>query len=538
MGGVPGCSVEHYIIKMLHFILGNMDGDKDAAVVAVPVDYSKAFNRMLHSNIITILSDLKPQIPTCAIRLIKSYLTQRSMCMRYKGATSSFQSCPGGGPQGGLLTGLLFCLQVRKAGSPCPKAGMELYAERRDHPGLEGGPGSPSSVEVEIGQDGQEDITTQRMAVETEPELEVETISAPSMEAETESGLDKERTSSSWMEGEKEPQLEEETPPAPWMESEPAMDPGLIGERTAAPGMEERTEPQLQLCNQTDKTHKKSFVDDLTLLEKISLKSLLEDKQIIGPQPYHGRFNLTHPPSKSILQHLVRYTKENHMLLNSKKTKCMPFNNSMKRDFIPKLSVEEGTYLEVIYRIKLVGLVLTSDLSWKEHVIYTTGRVNKVLWQLIRFKQQGADMEKLVTFYTLKIRSILMFGSVCFHYSLTKEQSRRLELQQKRSLACILGSEYKSYSQALSLTSLPRLDTLREEACTKWALKAQTNPHHSDLFPINPSTVETRHRRKFKEYKCKGSKFYNSAIPAMVRALNTHYLKNEKQTSPPSTSLI
>ena len=56
MGGVPGCSVEHYIIKIIHFILGNMDGDNNAVVVAVPVDFSKAFNRMLHSNIIKILS--------------------------------------------------------------------------------------------------------------------------------------------------------------------------------------------------------------------------------------------------------------------------------------------------------------------------------------------------------------------------------------------------------------------------------------------------------------------------------------------------
>ena len=93
-----------------------------------------------------------------------------------------------------------------------------------------------------------------------------------------------------------------------------------------------------------------------------------------------------------------------------------------------------------------------------------------------------------------------MFGSVCFHSSITNDQSQRLELQQKRSLACILGSNYCSYSKALSLTSLPRLDTLRKEACIKWALKAQAKPHHSDLFPLHPSTVDTRHRRKFKEY--------------------------------------
>jgi hypothetical protein len=298
--------------------------------------------------------------------------------------------------------------------------------------------------------------------------------------------------------------------------------------------MEGSTGPKLPLCHARNKTHKKSFVDDLTLLEKISLSSLIEDKPFIGPQPYHGRFNLTQPPNESILQHqlqdLVKYTKENHMVLNSKKTKCMPFNNSQTKDFIPKLSVEEGSNLEVIYRLKLVGLVLTSDLNWEEHIVYTIGRVNKILWQLIRFKQLGADMEKLVIFYTLKIRSILMFGSVCFHSSLTNEQSQRLELQQERSLACILGSNYCSYSKALSLTSLPRLDTLRQEACLKCALTAQANPQHSELFPPNPSTVDTRHRKKFKEYWCKGAKFYNSAIPAMVRLLNSHNLEHKKQS--------
>ena len=117
MGGRPGCSIEHYIVKMVHFILSSMDGDRDAAVIAMPIDYSKAFNRMLHSQILIDLEAVK--VPPCAIKLIKSYLSQRSMCVKFNGATSSFQDCPGGGPQGGLLTGVLFFLHINKAGSPC-----------------------------------------------------------------------------------------------------------------------------------------------------------------------------------------------------------------------------------------------------------------------------------------------------------------------------------------------------------------------------------------------------------------------------------
>ena len=166
--------------------------------------------------------------------------------------------------------------------------------------------------------------------------------------------------------------------------------------------------------------------------------------------------------------------------------------------------------------------MITSDLSWQTHVNYTIKRVNGKLWQLARFRQLGASREKLIQFYVLKIRSILMFASVCFHSSLTIEQSQKLEIQQKRSFAIILGSEYRSYNNAITLTQLPRLDALRDEACLKWALQAQSNPQHSHLFPLNQSEANTRWRKKYLEYKCNTTKFLKSAVPYMARVLNMH----------------
>ena len=157
------------------------------------------------------------------------------------------------------------------------------------------------------------------------------------------------------------------------------------------------------------------------------------------------------------------------MILNEKKTKCLPFILSKTKDFLPQLSLKEGEFLEVVYKIKLVGLVVTSCLTWEEHVKYTLKRINSVIWQLTRFKQAGGSQEKLLKFYILKIRSILMFGAVCFHSSLNLDQRNRLELQQKRCLAIILGSNYRSYGQARSRTNLQELNQLREEACEKWA---------------------------------------------------------------------
>ena len=136
---------------------------------------------------------------------------------------------------------------------------------------------------------------------------------------------------------------------------------------------------------------------------------------------------------------------------------------------------------------------------------------------ILRLKQMNAPNEKLIEFY---IRSIVMFGAVCFHSSLTAEQSNMLERQQLTCLATILGSEYTTYSRALRLTNLPSLATLRESACLKWAIKAQASPQHSHLFPTRPSN-NTRSGTVFQEYQCRGERYYRSAVPAMARLLNS-----------------
>ena len=60
--------------------------------------------------------------------------------------------------------------------------------------------------------------------------------------------------------------------PADWLEG---------GEESAA--RMEKDEPPPPPCHSASKLHKKSFIDDLTLLEKISLSYLIEKNRIIGP---------------------------------------------------------------------------------------------------------------------------------------------------------------------------------------------------------------------------------------------------------------
>ena len=451
LGGVPGCSVVHYLVNMIHFILLKVDQKKPTAVLATLVDFSKAFNRICHNRLLTILSDLN--IPNCALKLIASYLTNRRMCVRYQGATSEFQSTPGGGPQGSLLIVLFFILIVNDAGKPCtPKSTL------------------PEDVH----------------GPEPNPFPTLDTSPHPTQAA-----------------------------------GDAPHDQSLGGSSisTAAPPP----------CHSPTKTARFKYVDDLTLLEEVSLGSLEIIPKFIGPFNYHERHGLYLPKEASVLQHslsdLSSFTAKNLMKINLKKTQVMPFNFSKTKDFIPQLSIKDDYQLDVIYKTKLLGLVITSDLSWSEHIQYIVSKASQNFWMLIRFKRLGATPDKLLTIYLLKIRSLLEYASPVFHSSLTTEQSNMLESTQKKALAIIYGKDYKSYDTALKLAKIERLDVRRQDISLNFVKKCLKNQRHSMMFPRAQNTrTSSRNPRPFIELRCNTTRFFKSAIPAMTRLLNKNAL--------------
>ena len=113
-GGLKGNSINHYLMELLNFILYNQDNSEPTAILACLVDFSKAFNRQNHNLLITKLSDLG--VPSWLLKLVISFLQDRSMIIRYNGASSSPVPLPGGGPQGTLLGLLLFLVLINDVG--------------------------------------------------------------------------------------------------------------------------------------------------------------------------------------------------------------------------------------------------------------------------------------------------------------------------------------------------------------------------------------------------------------------------------------
>ena len=177
--------------------------------------------------------------------------------------------------------------------------------------------------------------------------------------------------------------------------------------------------------------------------------------------------------------------------------------------------------LEVIYETRLLGVIISSNLSWEAHVNDITRRSTKKLWVMIRFKSLGGSTDQLLRIYQTRVRSSLEFAAPVFSSGLTKQQSNQIECVQKKAFAIILGKNYHSYEQALSQLNQERLDARRLNLSYNFALKCTKSIQHKVMFPPNPSSREgSREHKKFKEFHCKTSKYFNSAIPSLARLLN------------------
>ena len=94
---------------------------------------------------------------------------------------------------------------------------------------------------------------------------------------------------------------------------------------------------------------------------------------------------------------------------------------------------------------KLLGVTLSSDLSWSAHINDITKRATRKLWVILRFKALGGTRYQLLSVYQLRIRSTLEFAAPVFHSGMTQDQSRKVEMVQKKIFAWF--SSFKSHNQ-------------------------------------------------------------------------------------------
>ena len=414
-GGFKGCSTTHYLVELVNFVLYNQDLKNPKAVLAAMIDYSKAFNKVNHNLIITILSNMG--VPGWLLRLVISFLTDRDMILKYKGCSSERKKLPGGGPQGSRLGMFIFLILINFAG----------------------------------------------------------------------------------------PQNTSHT----------------IGEKVTQP-MRKR---------QPIKSTQMKFIDDMTMMESLNLRDcVISDPDPSPPQPPQYRCRTAHllQPEKTFMQKelnkLSEFSINHEMSINKQKSKVMIFNTARKFDCLPNLSIQSDN-LEVVESMKLLGVIVQSDMRWGQNTEYVCQKGYSRLWMLRRLKGLGASISELLDVYKKQVLCVLEMTVAAWTARLTLNEKRQIERVQKCAFSSILGLDYGDYKTALYKLQMKKLEDRRVDISRKFAHKASKHEKHKNWFSLSEEPVQratTRYQKpvtKYIEPVARTDRFRDS-LPYLTRLLN------------------
>ena len=273
-------------------------------------------------------------------------------------------------------------------------------------------------------------------------------------------------------------------------------------------------------------------MDDLSILELINLLTIgLTSFNIKQQIPNDINTHNQYIPAKNLksqewLDWISDWTEKQKMLINTKKTKTMVFNFTKNYQFTPRLYVQ-GDPIEVIEKTRLLGTIITSDLSWEQNTNHIVIKANSRM-ELIRTASSfGASIEDLKTIYKLFVRSQLEQSAVVWSSSLTDQNKADLERVQRSAVKVILGPKYRGYKKGLTTLNLETLEERRENLCLRFARKCVRNEKTKSMFPLNikEHKMKTRNFEKYEVQHANTDRLRKSAIIYIKNLLN----KNESQ---------
>ena len=206
------------------------------------------------------------------------------------------------------------------------------------------------------------------------------------------------------------------------------------------------------------------------------------------------------------------------MELNAKKTKSMQFNFSKNLQFKTDLVLKKQN-IENVQEIKLLGIILTSDLRWDKNIEYLVKYANKRMIMLHAASKFTSNRQVLKQIYFSRIRCKLDQSAVVWNGSLTLKNISDLE---RVAVRIICGKKYESYSETLKELGMVTLSERRESLCLKFAKKSLKVDNFGHLFPLSKKKhlMKTRGCDAYKVSKGYSERFLKSAIPYMQRLLN------------------
>ena len=133
-----------------------------------------------------------------------------------------------------------------------------------------------------------------------------------------------------------------------------------------------------------------------------------------------------------------------------------------------------GSPVRRVETFKILGVHLSSDLTWNVHIEYIMKKASKRLYALRSLKKAGVQPSDLVGIYCALIRSVLEYAAPVW-WGLLVYLSDVLEAVQRRAMR-IIRFPHADYNTALCSAGLGSLADRCDAICAKFISKAKTTP--------------------------------------------------------------
>ena len=215
------------------------------------------------------------------------------------------------------------------------------------------------------------------------------------------------------------------------------------------------------------------------------------------------------------------WSTQNALSLNC--TKCKSMIISRKKTSIqPVFPLHlNGNPLESVTSFKYLGVYISSDLSWSEHVKQVCVKAKRVTGLLYRNFYHHVPGPRLLQLYKSLVRPHLEYAAVIWS---PHQQSDKLLLErvQKFALRMVTRDWHLSYPDLLNETGVMSLQSRREVARLCQLYKILNSLCYSDLCVFSVYTGRSYHSHplSLKPLFCRTNSFSHSFVPSTIHLWN------------------
>ena len=250
-----------------------------------------------------------------------------------------------------------------------------------------------------------------------------------------------------------------------------------------------------------------AHINDLCPPEPVLTIKYVDDTSIL-----YSSSNPDDPTMQNVATYLNTWSSNNQMKFNVSKSKEIIFSFARSCPNIAPIKIDRQT-IQRVNSAKILGVTISSDLKWNQHVYDLLKKANKRLFLLNLCRRGGVTVKDMIKIYVTIIRSALEYCAVVWHSSLPKYLSDAVENIQKRALHIILGID--NYQTCLEQSNLQTLWQRREDQCQRLfiCMKHPCHKLHDLLPPQRESIYNFRNFNHFNNVTCHTNRYANSFLP-------------------------